>query len=73
MFFPDSQFPFLSAKYYAFDTWLATVVRLGVISSISFIFIREMVIWATKQYLNDPNAKLLPNLPNVTRARKIES
>jgi hypothetical protein len=31
-----------------------------------------MVIWTTKQYLNDPNAKLLPNLPNVTRVRKIE-
>ncbi len=72
MFFLDSQFPSPSAKYYAFDTWLTTIARLGVIASISFIFIREMVIWTTKQYLNDPNAKLLPNLPNATRARKIE-
>lgn len=70
--FPNSQFPFLSAKYYAFGTWLATIVRLGVIVSISFVFRREMVIWATKQYLNDPNAKLLPNLPNTTRARIIK-
>jgi len=72
MFFLDSQFPSPSAKYYAFGTWLTTIVRLKVIASISFIFIREMVIWTTKQYLNDPNAKLLPNLPNVIRVRKIE-
>lgn len=31
-----------------------------------------MMIRFVKQYLNDSNAKLLPNLPSVTWAKKIE-
>ncbi len=31
-----------------------------------------MMIRFVKQYLNNSNAKLLPNLPSVTQAKKIE-
>jgi hypothetical protein len=43
-----------------------------VVASISFIFIREMMVWVAKQYLKDPKTKLFPNLENAQGVRKIK-
>jgi hypothetical protein len=38
----------LSSKYYAFETWLASVIKHRVVASISFIFIKKMIVCVVK-------------------------
>jgi hypothetical protein len=62
----------LNSKYYIFETWLFSIVRPRVVASISFIFIREMMVWVAKQYLKDPKTKLFPNFGNAQGVKKIK-
>jgi len=55
----------LNSKYCIFGTWLFSIVRPRVVASISFIFIREMMVWVMKQYLKDPQTKFFPNFENA--------
>jgi hypothetical protein len=63
----------LKVKYYAFGTKLASIAKPGVIASIPFIFIKKMMIWATKQYFKNFKMKLFPTLGNLLGAKKIKS
>jgi hypothetical protein len=63
----------LNSKYYAFETWLAFVIKPRVVASISFIFIKKMIVWVVKQYLKDLKVKLFPNFGNAPSVKKIEN
>ncbi len=72
-FFPSTYFLSLSSKYYDFETWLAFAIKPRVVASISFIFIKKMIVWVVKQYLKDLEVKLLPNFGNAPSVKKIEN
>ncbi len=72
IYFLNKWFSSLNSKYYIFETWLLSIVRPRVVASISFIFIREMMVWVAKQYLKDPKTKLFPNFENAQGVRKIK-
>jgi hypothetical protein len=60
-------------KVLFFETWLASTIKHGVVVSISFIFIKKMIVWVVKQYLKDLEVKLLPNFGNAPSVKKIEN